>query len=59
MIFECPIIGDGASPETAYRPDLSEVLLDGHAPSAVRFSIAVGEDGKPLSETVVVEADFG
>ena len=58
--FVLPIIGDGKTPETAFRADMSGVVdpITGAAP--VRYSSAIesDENGLPMSATCVVTAEF-
>lgn len=56
-IYTCKVYGDGLSPETAFRPAISDVRdLAGKVAFQHNFCISVGVDGKPLSTTCDVQA---
>lgn len=52
MIYEVPIIGDGKSPQTAFRPDLTGLDITNYS-----VSIETDEMGKPISTACIVTAN--
>ena len=49
-IYKAKLIGDGITPETAFRPDIADILLD-HSVECVNWVVS-NQDGEDFEVTV-------